>query len=699
MVDLSTLLRPRQVPLVRQSEAAECGLACLAMVAAFHGYQVDLARLRHRFRVSLKGMTLRGVIQVAEQLGLSSRPLRLEPEDLAHLRLPAMLHWDFNHFVVLERVDARGMLICDPASGRRRYRREAFGQHFTGVALELLPTADFRPRKEQTRLSITSLWSRTSGLTAVAVQVLLLTVLLQVFTLVAPFYLQLVVDEVLVKFDVELLGVLALAFAGVLVLQGLTQWLRGYVIIAVGSLLHYQIGLNVFAHLLRLPVAFFQSRHVGDLISRFDSTRAVQEFLTHRLVEALVDGLMAGFTLLVLFFYSPQLAAVVLLALVLYLLLRLALLIPTRQAEEDALVARAHADSQFIETLRGITTVRLFGREAERQRAWQQQLSRQINAEARMGRLQVSHESAQRLIFGLELILVVFLAARQVLAGALSLGMLFAFMAYRLQVVERASALIDHALAYRLLGLHLQRLADIISSEREVLAEAPGGELAVTEGRLVLRDVGFRYAPQEPWLFEHLDFALEPGESVAIIGPSGQGKTTLMKLMLGLLNPEQGEVRIDGRSLRGPLLAAYRRQVGAVMQEDLLFSGSLMENITFFDPQPDLEWAVECARQAAVDEEIAAMPMGFDSLVGDMGTALSGGQKQRVLIARALYRRPKILFLDKSTSELDDTNEARVEETLRELGLSRVIIAHRRGTIERADRVLRLTATGLVGEG
>lgn len=696
MRDLSTLLHPRRVPLVRQTEATECGLACLAMVAGFHGYRVDLAQLRHRFRVSLKGMTLRALLRAGEQLGLAGRPLRLEPDGLAQLRLPAILHWDFNHFVVLERVGPRHFDICDPGTGRRRYSRAEFDPHFTGVALELLPTADFQPRRAETRLPLSALWQRINGLAGVVTQVLLLTVLLQLFALLTPFYLQLVVDEVLVKADLQLLSVLAAAFAGVVVLQALTQWLRGYVIIAAGSLLSYQIGLNVFAHLVRLPVAFFQSRHVGDLISRFESSRAVQEFITHRLVEAVVDGLMASLTLLVLFVYSPLLAGVVLAALLLHLAVRSALYGPSRREQENALVAQARADSQFIETLRGITTVRLFGREAERQQVWQNELARQINAEARLGRLQVGHETGQTLIFGLELIAVVFLAAQQVLAGAFTVGMLFAFMAYRQQVVSRAATLIDHLLAYRLLDLHLQRLADIVTTEREPVLESAEAAPVIRAGRLVLHDVAFRYAPAEPWLFEHIDFALQPGECVAIVGPSGTGKTTLLKLLLGLLSPERGELRIDDRTLSGSTLAGYRRQVGAVMQEDLLFSGSVIENITFFDPQPDLEYALECARLAALDTEIAAMPMGYDSLVGDMGTALSGGQKQRLLIARALYRRPRILFLDESTSELDDANEHIVEENLRGLGISRVVIAHRHSTIRRADRVLRLTPTGLV---
>ncbi len=691
----------RRVPLIRQTEAAECGLACLAMVAGYHGYRTDLTHLRHRHRISLKGITLAGLMDVADGLGLDGRPVRLEPVDLPHLRLPAILHWDMNHFLVLERTGARSIDLCDPATGRRRISQGELGKHFTGVALELQPRADFERKTERASLRLRDLWSRIKGLTSTITLILFLTVMLQLFTILGPFYLQLTVDEVLVKSDADLLAVLALAFGAVVILQSLTQWLRGHVIVAAGSLLNYQMALNVFAHLIRLPVTFFEQRHIGDIISRFDSLRAVKDFLTYRLVEAVVDGIIASVTLLILFLYSVELALVVLGALGLFLLLRLALYGPSRRLLEENLIAQARIDSQFIESFRGITTIRLFGREAVRQRTWQNGLATVVNATARTERLALAHEMGQTLILGLETIAVVYLAARMTLAGAFTVGMLFAFMAYKQMVTTRATQLIDHFIELRMLGLHLERLGDLVLNEQEALSPAGGSprpEDCPGSARLELRDVGFRYANNEPWIFEHLNMTVEPREMVAIVGPSGQGKTTLMKVMLGLLPPTSGEVRVDGRCLEGGLLASYRRRIGVVRQDDQLFSGSIAENITFFDPQPDMDFMVECARIAAIDEDIAAMPMGYESLIGDMGSALSGGQKQRLFIARALYRRPTVLFLDESTSHLDAVRERAVQANLETLNITQVVIAHRETTIAAAHRVLHLGPTGLVEE-
>lgn len=690
MIEQHPLRLGSRVPLIRQSDAAECGLACLAMIAGYHGYRTDLVRLRHQHGVSLKGMTLHDLMSAADRMALDSRAVRLEPVGLAHLQLPAILHWDMNHFVVLERANSRGVTVCDPARGRRRLSLAEVDKHFTGVALELFPRAEFERRQDTAHLRLRDLWSRVSGLGTTIALVLFLTALYQLFTLLGPYYLQLTVDEVLVKSDSDLLSVLALAFGTVVVFLAFAQWLRGHVIITAGNLLNYQVSLNVFSHLLRLPTRFFESRYIGDILSRFESLQAVKDFLTYRLVEALVDGLVALLTLAILYLYSAQLASVVLVALILLLLLRTLLYGPSRRLLEETLNAQAHIDSHFIESLRGITTIRLFGREATRLREWQNGLATVINANTRHERLMLIQQVGQTAILGLETIFVVYLAARMVLVGEFSVGMLFAFMAYKQLVTSRGANLIDHYFELRMLGLHLERLSDLVMTETEAPGPTTDIQASRLDARFELADVGFRYAWNEPWVFEHIDFTAEPGEMVAITGPSGEGKSTLMKLMLGLLPPTSGEVRVGGRRLEGALLAHFRQHIGVVSQEDQLFSGSIAENITFFDPEPDMAWMTECARLAAVADDIEAMPMGYESLIGDMGSALSGGQKQRIFIARALYRRPQMLFMDESTSHLDSEREYQVQQNLKGLGITQIVIAHRTTTINAADRILRL---------
>jgi ATP-binding cassette, subfamily B, bacterial CvaB/MchF/RaxB len=344
--------------------------------------------------------------------------------------------------------------------------------------------------------------------------------------------------------------------------------------------------------------------------------------------------------------------------------------------------------------------VRLFGRAAERRMGWQNMLADEFNAGLREKRLGIAQQGANDLLFGALHVVLVWLAARAVLDQQFSVGMLFAFLSYQDQMISRFAALIDKLFELRLLGLHLERVADIVHTPTEPRGDAQGlAGLAAAEPALdtaaaapgiELQGVAYRYAASEPDVLHDVSFRIDAGECVAITGASGGGKTTLVKVMLGLLPPTQGEVRVDGVPLRSYGLERWRARVGTVMQDDTLFTGSLADNICFFDPQPDAQRITEVARLAAVHDEIERMPMGYATLVGDIGTGLSGGQKQRILLARALYRRPSVLVLDEATSHLDIFNEQAVNQAIQGLQLTRIVIAHRPETIRMAQRVLHL---------
>ncbi len=692
----------RRLPVIRQTEAAECGLACLAMIAGYHGFEVDLNTLRRRFPVSLKGASLRSLMTTADHLGLAARPLRAELAALGRIRLPALLHWDMNHFVVLKAVRGDRVEIHDPAGGVRRLRLEEVSPHFTGIVLELTPTAAFERADVRERMRLGDLWSRSRGLGRAIAQTLVLSVFLQLVVLATPFYIQLTVDEVLTKFDTSLLAVLALGFGLLVLFNAAAGALRQYVILYVGNQLGFQMVVNLFRHLLSLPLPWFEKRHIGDVVSRFTSTKPIRDLFTEGLVAALIDGAMAVGTLVLIFLYSALLGAVVIAALVVYLLLRLALYRAFRVRNEDQIVTMAKEQSTFMESVRGIQSVKLFGRESERLALWQNRFADSINSVVRLGRLKIGFDGANTLLFGLENVLVIYLGARLVLAGDLSIGMLFAFMAYKQQFVDKASGLVERLIEFRLLDLHLERLADIGLAEPEPgLAAASfasaGASSRPLEGALALEGLSFRYAESEPWVLKDVSLHLRRGEFVVFVGPSGGGKTTLMKLMLGLFEPVEGQILIDGRPLDQFGRRAYRAQIGAVMQEDALLSGSIADNIAFFDPEIDMERVRACARAAEVDAEIVAMPMGYDSLIGDMGTVLSGGQKQRVLLARALYREPRMLFLDEGTANLDAAAEARILERLQAMDITRITVAHRETMMAHADRVF-LVRNGRVEE-
>jgi ATP-binding cassette subfamily B protein RaxB len=685
-------LRAGRVPVMLQTEAAECGLACLAMVASTHGLLTDLAAMRRRFSLSLKGVTLADLVRMADGLQLQSRALRAELDELPQLQTPCILHWDLNHFVVLVSVKRGVVTIHDPAHGERRLKLAEVSPHFTGVALELSPGPGFAPRQERQPVRWRDLLGPVSGLKRALAQVLLLALALELFVLLTPFFMQWVVDDVLVSGDRDLLFTLGVGFALLVGIQVLTAGARAWAVLVLSATLNLQWLLNVFAHLLRLPVDWFEKRFLGDIWSRFGAVQHIQKALTTSFVEAVLDGALVVLTLAMMAVYSLRLTAVALAAVALYGALRWAMMRPLRSATEEALVHEARQNSHFLESLRGVQAIKLFGAQADRRNRFASLVADTMNADIATRKLELWMSLAHRGLFGLERVAVIWLGALLVLERSLSVGMLFAFFAYKEQFATRVSGLIDKLVALRILRLQGERLADIVLTppEAEAGSMAPGVE---PPAAIELVDVSFRYADGEPEVLQHVSLRIEPGESVAITGPSGCGKTTLLKVMLGVHAPTAGEVLIGGKGgvpLQRLGLQRWRQMVGVVMQDEPLFSGSVADNIAFFDPRPDREWLEQCARVAAVHDEIEAMPMGYHTLIGELGTALSGGQKQRILLARALYKRPRILLLDEATSALDVDRERTVNQAVRQLQLTRVIVAHRPETIASATRVIAL---------
>ncbi|MGC2200517.1 MAG: peptidase domain-containing ABC transporter, partial [Stellaceae bacterium] len=682
--------RSGHLPEIHQAAATECGLACLAMIASYYGRQSDLNTLRREYPVSLKGATLRMVMDTAAKLGLAGRPLRLEIEHLRSLRTPAILHWDMNHFVVLRHVGRSGLTIHDPAFGVRRYSFAEVSKHFTGVALELTPDAGFRPQRAAPKLSLFDFFGRISGLAPALVQTLVLSVVLQLYVLATPFYMQIVVDNAIAKNDRDLLLVLALGFALFLLINTGATLLRARLLIFAQRTMAFQMGTGLFRHLLRLPMAYFEKRHVGDLVSRFASTEPVRTLLAEGLVAALIDGAMAVLTAAMMLLYRPTLALVVLAALALYIALRIAFYHLLRRRTLDLIEAKSRESTTFIETMRAVQTIKIFTRETERSAVWMNRYAEVVRAEASTGFLKQAFHVANEAIFGLENVLIIYLGAQAALAGDMTVGMLFAFISYKHQFVDKAARLVERAIEYRMLDLHLERLSDIAGAEPEQGHSRPVAYQKPIEGNIEVRDLCFRYAEGEPFILRNVNMSIRAGEYVAITGPSGCGKTTLLKIMLGLLEPTSGEILIDGVSLHILGHEAFRKSIGVVMQDDQLLSGSIADNICFFDESFELEHMMHCAELAGIHDEICRMPMAYNSLIGDMGTSLSGGQKQRVMLARALYRRPRLLFMDEGTSHLDIATERQVTSAVKALGLTRVIIAHRPETIASAPRRLVL---------
>jgi len=679
----------RRLPLIRQAETAECGLASLAMVAGYYGYEVDLTTLRRQFPLSMNGTTLRTLIDVAAAIGLGSRPIRCEPEDLALLRTPAILHWGTNHFVVLRSLRGRKAIIHDPAQGLLVLTPAQLSERFTGIALELAPTAAFRPKRESNPLRLGALVSLSGDTTRALIQTAFLSLLIEALLLAAPFYLQFVIDDAIVKANADLLKVLAIAFVLLLLFRIAAMVLRNLSTQFIANTLSFEMKARLFHHLIRLPLDWFQKRQVGDIQSRFLAIRAIQAFISQGALAGLLDGLLGTAVLVLMFLYSPLLALVVLGSVLAYLLMRAATFSLTRRYASDVIVTDAREQTRFLETLRAAQTIKSAGSESVRETQYRNSVAASINAQLRSGNINIGFITGEQAVSGLTDILVIYLGARQVIATDLSVGMLTAFLAYKTQFVTRSTNLIEQLFAWRLLDLQLERLSDVALAPREERIDSGGYEGPVA-GRIDCRGLSYRYAFGEKLVIAGLDLQIEEGECVAIVGGSGCGKSTLAKVLTGLYRPTAGEVFIDGRPLRYWNNRSLRAQISFISQEDQLLAGTIAENIALFAEDLDMARVKECARIAQIAHEVDAMPMGYESLVGDMGSSLSGGQKQRLLIARALYRRPRILVMDEGTAHLDVRNEQAVSAALAELPITRLVIAHRPETIAAADRVISL---------
>lgn len=689
LIERLNLKGERRLPVIQQTEGAECGLACVAMIACFYGRETNLFQLRQMHRVSLKGSTLKGITQLAAKVKLSHRAIKCDVSSIDQLKTPCILHWNLDHFVVLKKVSKGKYLLHDPAQGERWCSSCEMSQSFTGVALELTPQADFEEKKAIPQAKLFGFLEGFVGWKKPLVTVLLLSLMLQAFILAMPIYMQLTVDSVIITNDYSLLNVLAVGFAAVVLLNVICTGLRSLVLMLIGNQISLQMNSSLVGHLFRLPMDYFEKRHIGDVVSRFRSLEALKNLLTTTLIESLVDGLVIIGLLVMMYLYSVTLLVVVVVAAALYLVVRTSMYQRLKNVNRENIICNAKKDSNLMESVRAIQSVKLYSKESDRLNLFNNHNVDAANTSIKVERLKVLFNWSNLCIFGLENIAVVYIGADMVMSNMLTVGMLLAFVSYKTQFEMKVKNLIDKFIEFKMASLHLERLGDITLNKTEEDVGEEDDNIQV-DGNLSLENVTFSYSDEDSDVISDVSFSIKQGESVAITGPSGCGKSTLMKLMLGLLKPTKGKILIDGKDIRSIGLVNYRKHVASVLQNDQLLSGTILENICFFSQDPDYQWAQECAKLAGVHRTIESFPMGYRSLIGDMGSTLSGGQVQRILLARALYRRPKLLLLDEATSSLDLAAEQHVNRAVRSLNITRVIIAHRPQTIMSADRIIQL---------
>ena len=677
------------LPVILQADRSECGLACLAMIAGYYGYRSTLRELRTKFRVSLRGTTLASLREYGEQLGLTSRALRLDPHELAQLRTPAILHWDLDHFVVLKAQNSRNVTVVDPAVGTRRLGMDDFSSHFTGVALEFSSTPAFREKQDTETIKLSAFFHAFKGLGQQLTVVFTLVLLLQLFALVMPLNVQFTVDQGIRQGDMNIVFALAAGFGLVALIAALTNYFRSMLVLYIGNTTAYRLVSGLTHHLLRLSDSWFTARHTGDILSRFGSVAPVRDFLMTGAFAMLVDAFMAIGAFAVLMFYAWELTLALGVFLILFALLRFATYVPLRHLTHEAIAADALENSSFIENVQRHRAIKLLGAEADREDAWGERFVVSINTDTRLSRFGLHLGLAGSAIGSIEGVVMLLLGANKVIQGDFTLGMLFAFHSYGGIFSGRVHALIDALVDLRMLQVHQERIADIGLEEREVPVECKGIRSDLS-GAISVRSLCFSYNDEEGAVLEDVNLDIASGEFVAIAGESGKGKTTFIKLICKLLTPTEGEIQVDGIDLRQLDTVHYRRQIGVVMQDDDLFSGSLIENIAMGETQPDPERVERAARLACIHEDIRRMPMRYLTLVGHMGSTLSGGQRQRVMLARAIYRNPSMLLLDEGTAHLNESLQEQVLTHLTASGATLIIASHDPRVLERANRCIYL---------
>jgi ATP-binding cassette subfamily B protein RaxB len=657
-----------------------------------------MSTLRRKYHNSQRGVDLSRLMALGSAMDMQCRAVRCEVSDLPKLGLPAILHWKMNHFVVLEKISRRRFHIIDPAHGSTAIDAAEMSRSFTGVAVEVSPAPSFKPRKQRSPLNIWSMLRFGGGVGASLTQALVYSVLLQGFVLLSPFFMQLSVDEGVIRNDRDFLMALALGFAGVAVFNSAAEVLRGVTLQRASALMGWDMSRRVFHHMVTLPLTWFHRRRLADALSRIESIDPIRQLIANGLIGAILDGVLALGIAVFMFVYDPLMSAVALAASALYVIVKLASLPTSMKIGMASLQASIAERGTRIETLRAIQSIKTMGGEFSREALWANKYADLVRTSLHTAYLQLGVGASRTLLDGVSLVVIVYLGAASVLNGDLTIGALYAFVAYRQQFSNRMVTLVDQCIAWRMTELHSDRIADIaLHPSEEGFSSDPSGTNHI-KGDIQLRSVYFQYAAQEELVLKDVGLTIAAGEFVAITGPSGCGKSTLVKIITGLYKPSGGDVLFDGATVASWGPRVVRQCMGVVMQDDELLTGSILENVTFFSEHPDIDLAWKCLEMAAIKEEVQRMPMRLETLIGDMGSTLSGGQKQRILLARALYRKPAVLVLDEATANLDLKREGKIHDALSKLDITRIVITHRPDTIRLAQRLVRMDSGRIVAD-
>jgi HlyB family type I secretion system ABC transporter len=677
----------------------ECGLACLTMVLNYYGRRMSLSELRTRSGVGRDGLSALDIVKTARHHGMRVRAISLQRNDLRFVKLPAIVHWEFNHFLVVERWTRKHVAVVDPARGRYRLTHAEFDAGFTGVLIIAEPGEAFEHRpasgRGAFRAYVLQYFRKSPG---TFLQILGVSVLLLVVGLTLPLLTKVIVDQVLPYRMKELMPILAIGILVLFLATTVATLLREWLLVYLRARIDIHMMLGFVEHLLVLPYSYFQQRSSGDLLSRASSNATLREVLSNQLLTAVMDSGLVVFYLVILLWQSPPFG---LLTLAFGLLQVLILLLSSRaigRLAHQELTAFGKAQGHLAEALAGIATLKASGAERRAFDRWSNAFFDHLNLSLRYNYASGTMAAILLALRSLGQLALLWVGAMQVLNGSITLGTMVALVALAAAFFAPLASLVDSGQQFQLVGANLDRISDVTEAAPEQYGQEVE-EAPRLSGHVRLANVGFRYTDGGPEVLRQIDLTIEPGRRVAIVGPSGSGKSTLAKLLLGLYVPTEGDVLYDGRSLQRLDWQEVRRQFGVVLQESALFSGSILSNIALSDPAMGRQNVIEAAKIAAIHDDVMAMPMGYDTFVAEGGSALSGGQRQRLSIARAVALGPAILVLDEATSHLDVETEQKVAQNLQTLASTQIIIAHRLSTVRDADLILVLERGAIVERG
>jgi ATP-binding cassette, subfamily B, bacterial len=691
----------RRIPVVHQMTASDCGAAALAMVLAYHGRTVGLDEVTRVLKPGRGGANAATLVTTGAVFGLRGRSVSLDIDQLSALPTSAVLHWEFRHFVVFQRLVRDAVEIVDPALGRRSVPLAAFRKAFTGVAIIFEPSdafsaGDHKPRTKPRRLA--TLFAQILEQRRALLQLIGVSIFVQMLSAAMPLLTGVLIDRVVPRKDYPLLLLLAAGYSGLQLFNAFSGYVREYLSIHLRTQLETLFTLRFLDHLIRLPYSFFQQRTSGDLMMRLGSNTAVRDILTSTLFSTVLDGVMASVYLVLLMLFSPSLTALVLALAVTRLVVLAIMRWKQRQLLDQSLENQARSQTSQIEMLGAMETLKAMGLEYRAAESWSNVFVDGLNLSIRRGRLDAAFNVVLSLLGTASTLLLMFYGAYLVLQGQWTLGSMMAFSALAGGFLGPLNSLVQAALRLQLLEVYLHRLNDVWNTPRE----QDGATVSIAgrlSGAIELERVSFRYSPDEPCVLEDVSMTIQPGARVAIVGRTGSGKSSLARLIAGLYEPTSGRILFDGIDFQSLDRQSVRRQFGIVTQDAQLFGGSIRRNIALTDSEMTLDRVVAAAKAACIDDEIAAMALKYETPLADRGLSLSGGQRQRLAIARALAATPALLILDEATSHLDGVTEERLNANLARVRCTRIVIAHRLSTIQDADLIVVLDAGRIVEAG